>query len=89
MICKKIVIPNTLGLHLRPISVLCNEAIKYKCSVLIRTDQKEINGKSVIGALSACIRYQDEIELICDGPDEVEAMKVLAKMIESGLGDKL
>lgn len=89
MVSKKIVIPNTLGLHLRPISVLCNEAIKYKCTVLIRTDHKEINGKSVIGALSACIRYQDEIELVCDGPDELEALNELSTMIENGLGDKL
>jgi phosphocarrier protein len=38
--------------------------------------------------LSACIKYGDEIELICDGSDEEEAIEVLSNMINSGLGDE-
>ncbi|MDY6341650.1 MAG: HPr family phosphocarrier protein, partial [Lachnospiraceae bacterium] len=35
----------------------------------------------------ACVKSGDEIELICDGVDEEEAMNFLVKEIESGLGE--
>lgn len=88
MVSKKLVIQNPIGLHLRPISVLCNRSIDFKSTISIRIGEKTVNAKSVLGVLSACIRYGDEIELICDGPDEAEAAMILESMIMSGLGDE-
>jgi phosphocarrier protein len=34
------------------------------------------------------VKHGDEIELICDGPDEKEALSSLSKMIQGGLGDE-
>lgn len=89
MVSKRIVINIPLGLHLRPIGILCNRAVEYKSVINIRIDNKSVNAKSLLGVLSAGIRYQDEIELCCDGPDEEEALMVLSQMIEEGLGDSL
>lgn len=88
MVRKKLVINNPAGLHLRPISVLCNRSIEFKSTVTIRIGDKSVNAKSVIGVLSACVRQGDEIELICDGSDEAEAIDVLSNMIQGGLGDE-
>ncbi|MDF2485485.1 MAG: Phosphotransferase System HPr (HPr) Family [Herbinix sp.] len=88
MVNTKLVIDIPAGLHLRPISVLCNRAIDFKCTVTIRLGDKAVNAKSVLGVLSACAKHGDEIELICDGPDEAEALKVLGNMIKCGLGDE-
>ncbi|HWT75187.1 MAG TPA: HPr family phosphocarrier protein, partial [Mobilitalea sp.] len=43
---------------------------------------------SVLGVLSACIKHGDEIELVCDGPDEEEALAMISKIIQGGLGDE-
>lgn len=88
MIRTKITIDIPTGLHLRPVSILCDRALDFKSHITIRMDQKTVNAKSVLGVLSACVKAGDEIELICDGSDEVEAMEVLTQMIRSGLGDE-
>jgi phosphocarrier protein HPr len=89
MVSNKLIINITAGLHLRPISVLCNRAIDFQATVTIKMGDKSVNAKSVLGVLSACVKHGDEIELVCEGPDEVEALTVLSNMIQSGLGDEL
>lgn len=37
--------------------------------------------------MAAGIKCGTEINLICDGPDEEEALKTLSEAIESGLGE--
>ncbi len=88
MVSKKIVIKNPAGLHLRPISVLCNRSIDFKATITLKIGNKSVNAKSVIGVLSACVKHGDEIELICEGTDEEEALDMLSNMIDSGLGDE-
>ncbi|HKL80312.1 MAG TPA: HPr family phosphocarrier protein [Mobilitalea sp.] len=89
MISTKIIIDIPAGLHLRPISVLCNRAIDFKSMITIKIENKSVNAKSVLGVLSACVKCGDEIVLECDGPDEVEALELLGSIIRSGLGDEL
>ncbi len=88
MVSRKLRIDIPLGIHLRPAGTLCNKAIDFKSMVSIRIGEKTVNAKSVLGVLSACVRYGDEIELICEGSDENEALKILCQMIEDGLGDE-
>lgn len=88
MVRKKIVINIPAGLHLRPISVLCNYALDYKSTITIKTGDKSVNAKSVLGVLSACVKQGDEIELVCDGPDEKDALEMIGKIIQGGLGDE-
>ena len=88
MVKKKILIDIPAGLHLRPISVLCNHSLDYKSTIAIRIGDKSVNAKSVLGVLSACIKHGDEMELVCDGPDEEEALAMISKIIQGGLGDE-
>ena len=83
----KLTVRNYKGLHLRPITMLSNKAMEFQSNITIKMREKNVNAKSVLGLLSACVRYEDEIELICDGVDEKEASEVLSKMIKEGLGD--
>lgn len=87
MISQRIKIQNPSGLHLRPAGILCNEAIKYKASTMFSFGGNITNLKSVLSVLGACIKFGDEIELICDGEDEEEAMEGLAACINNRLGE--
>ncbi|MDD3174342.1 MAG: HPr family phosphocarrier protein [Herbinix sp.] len=88
MVSRKLVINNPLGLHLRPITVLCNRSFDFKSTITIKIGDKSVDAKSVIGVLSACVKQGDEIELICEGTDEVVAADILSNMIQNGLGDE-
>ena len=87
MVSQKITIINPSGLHLRPAGNLCNEALKYKSLITFSFDGGTANAKSVLSVLGACVKCGDEVELVCEGADEQEAMKALADAISSGLGE--
>lgn len=80
-------IKNPSGLHLRPTGMLCNEAIKYQSTINIRFKDAMSNAKSVLSVLGACIKSGDEIEFICEGPDEQAALAALTGLVEAGLGE--
>ena len=40
-----------------------------------------------MSVLGACIKSGDEIELVCEGEDEQEALAALVNAIENGLGE--
>ena len=87
MVKQRVTIQNPTGLHLRPAGILCKEAMQYKSHVTFRYGDNIANAKSVLSVLGACIKSGDEIELICEGEDEEEALKALVSLIESGLGE--
>ena len=87
MISKTLTVVNPSGLHLRPAGVLSQTAMRFKCDVIIECGEKRIVAKSVLNVMAAGIKCGTEINLICDGVDEEEAMKAMSEAIESGLGE--
>ncbi len=87
MVSQKVTIKNPTGLHLRPAGILCKEAMQYKSLITFRFRDATANAKSVLSVLGACVKSGDEIELVCDGEDEEDALKALVAAVESGLGE--
>ena len=87
MVSQKVVIDNLTGLHLRPAGLLCTIALEYKCSVKFKYAKGIANAKSVLSVLGAGVKNGDEIEVVCDGVDEEEALKAVIAGIENGLGE--
>ncbi|MCI8949589.1 MAG: HPr family phosphocarrier protein [Lachnospiraceae bacterium] len=88
MVSKTLTVVNPSGLHLRPAGVLSQTAMKFKCDVIIECGEKRIVAKSVLNVMAAGIKCGTEINLICDGEDEADALATLTKAIEDGLGEK-
>ena len=89
MLTKTVVINNPTGLHLRPAGNLCKEAVKYKSKITFNYRNNNTNAKSVLSVLAACVKCGDEIEIICVGPDEEEALAALTGAVQEGLGDDM
>ncbi|MCI9339141.1 MAG: HPr family phosphocarrier protein [Dorea sp.] len=87
MVKQKVTITNPTGLHLRPAGIFCNTASSFKCKVTFEYDNTTANAKSVLSVLGACIKKGDEIELICDGEGEEEALREMIGAVEGGLGE--
>lgn len=87
MVSRKVKIKNPTGLHLRPAGILCKEAMKFKSLVTFQFKGNTANAKSVLSVLGACVKSGDEIEFVCEGEDELEALNTLVAAVESGLGE--
>ena len=87
MVCQKVVIKNPTGLHLRPAGILCKEAMQFNALITFTFRGNTANAKSVLSVLGACVKSGDEIEIICDGSDENEALSTMVNIIEDGLGE--
>lgn len=83
MVSRKVKIKDLSGLHLRPAGKICTEAIKYNSKITLRFNNTEANVKSVISILSACVKCGNEVELVCDGEDEEEALENILKLMET------
>ena len=83
MISKTLTVVNPSGLHLRPAGVLSQTAMRFKSDVIIECGEKRIIAKSVLNVMAAGIKCGTEINLICDGVDEEEALKAMSAAIES------
>ena len=87
MASPKISIKNPTGLHLRPAGILCKEAMQFKSHITFTCRENTANAKSVLSVLGACVKCGDEVEFVCEGVDEEEALEALISAIESGLGE--
>ncbi|MGI6192383.1 MAG: HPr family phosphocarrier protein [Christensenellales bacterium] len=87
MVKGTVTIKNKSGLHARPASVFVKETLKYKSAINIVVNGKEYNAKSILGVLAACAKTGTEIEIICNGDDETEALAGMIAIVESGLGE--
>ena len=87
MVSEKVVVKNPSGLHLRPAGILCKEAIKYKSSIHFHFRNATTNEKSVLSVLGAKVKSGSELEFICEGEDEQEALAAVVRLVKEGLGE--
>ena len=66
---------------------MCKEAMQFKSLITFTFRDNTANAKSVLSVLGACVKCGDEIEFVCEGEDEQEALDTLVQAVESGLGE--
>lgn len=85
MIKQKVNVSNQTGLHLRPAGILCKTAMLYKSHISLIYGNATANAKSVLSVLGTGVKSGDEIEIVCEGEDEQEAMKAMVELFALGL----
>ena len=83
MVKDMIVIENETGLHARPATEISKEAMKYKSDIKFVVNGKMANAKSPLMIMAAGIKSKSEMEIICDGEDEEEALEGLKTVIKN------
>ena len=87
MVSKKLTIVNAQGFHMRPASTFATAMGKYACDVVLRHNGADVNAKSLMNIIAACIKCGNEVEVIANGDGENEALAEAVEMIESGFGE--
>ena len=83
MVKDMIVIENETGIHARPATEISKEAMKYKSDIKFVVNGKSANAKSPLMIMAAGIKSKSEMEIICDGEDEEEALEGLKTVIKN------
>jgi phosphocarrier protein len=88
MVSRIFTIKNRLGLHARAAAQLVQTANQFASEVTLFKEDVEVNGKSIMGILLLAAPKGTEVKVAVDGPDEEQAMSVLAELIEDGFGEE-
>ena len=85
---KAFTIANSLGLHARPAAMVVQTANRFKSDILFEKDGLQINAKSIMGVLTLAAGKGSLVVVVCEGVDAAEALAALAKVFESGFGER-
>ena len=88
MVSKIVTVKNKSGLHARPAGDLAKVCMACTSEVWINFNGKKVQPKSILNLMAACIKCGAEIEVVCDGANEVSDLKKIVDLIESGFGEE-
>lgn len=74
-------VTDPLGIHARPAGMLVKAAGSYTSSVTLHKGEKSADVKRLFSLMGLGVRQNDAVVLKVDGPDEVEALATLSKLL--------
>ena len=83
MTTQEITLKNEEGLHARPATEIVKNASKYNCDIKFDVNGIKYNAKSVLNIMSAGIKNNVQIKIICDGVDEKDALTDLLETFKN------
>ena len=72
-----------MGLHARPAAQFVKIAGKYKSAIYISRNDREVNGKSIMGVMTLAAEKGSELTITVDGRDELQAMDALVQLVNN------
>ena len=83
MVTEEVILKNEEGLHARPATEIVKNASKYNCDIKFDVNGIKYNAKSVLNIMSAGIKNNVQIKIICDGVDEKDALTDLLETFKN------
>ena len=81
MYTEKTVVKCGSGLHNKQATYFIQKANDFRSTIWVEVDNRRINAKSLLGVLSMGITTGTAVNLIAEGPDEVQAVDALSEML--------
>jgi phosphocarrier protein len=85
---RTVAIRNRLGLHARPAAEFVKLATGFRSEVLVRREDLEVNGKSIMGMMMLAAEFGAEITIRAQGEDAERAVRELTALIERRFGEE-
>jgi len=83
----KVELVNRLGLHARAAAKFVHTASRFGAQILVRHDDQEVNGKSILGLLLLAAPYGSSLTITATGEDEALALESLDVLIRERFGE--
>ena len=84
---RKLTIVNRLGLHARAAVKLVSLCSKYVSEIVIVANGRRANGRHMMAILLLAAGMGATISVETTGPDEVEAIAAVTRLIKNGFGE--
>ncbi|MEM7352404.1 MAG: HPr family phosphocarrier protein [Acidobacteriota bacterium] len=81
MVERQLEIVNRLGLHARAAAKLVHTAGRFSSDIQIAKDGQNVDAKSILGIMALGAAQGTMIHLVCEGPDEDEALAAISELI--------
>ena len=88
MISREVQIVNRLGLHARAAARFVHTANRYRSRIIVARDDRQMDGKSILGILLLAASQGTRLRLTADGEDEQAALDALAVLVEGRFGEE-
>ena len=86
---QKLMLENQTGLHARPATEVVKIATKYKeCKISLKVNDKVVDAKSPLMIMAAGIKTKAEIEIVCEGEGEEQALSEIVSAFENKFGEE-
>jgi phosphocarrier protein HPr len=85
---EKVIIQNKLGMHARSAAMFVELANRFRSKIMIKRDEIEVNGKSIMGIMMLAAAKGTELSLQASGPDESEALESLSRLVNNKFGEE-
>ena len=79
---KTIKINGKDGLHARPAAEFVQLCKKIKSDVKLEKNGVSVSGKSIIGIMSLGISWGEEVTVVVEGDDEVDAIVLIKELLD-------
>lgn len=83
MISKKVEFNCPIGMQVKPAGEICKAAVAFSSTSTLVFDGGTSNAKSMLSVLGSGLRFGQEVEIVCDGTDEENALQTLCDLIEN------
>ncbi len=84
MTTRAVTVVNPLGLHARAAARFVHAASAFASQIRVAAGRRVMDGKSIMGLLLLAAAQGTRIEISADGPDEIEAVEALGRLVEEG-----
>ena len=84
---RKLKIVNKLGLHARAAVKLVTTCTRFASDVVIVANGRRANARQLIAVLLLSASMGAQVSVEAQGPDEVEAITAVTRLISTGFGE--
>ena len=84
---RNMIIMNRFGLHARAAVKLVSLCSKYVSNVVLVVNGRRANGRQMMAILLLSASLGAQVSVETSGPDEVEAMAAVTRLISNGFGE--
>jgi phosphocarrier protein HPr len=84
---QAVTLVNQLGMHARAAAKFVHLATRYEARVKVAREEREIDGKSIMGILLLAAARGSTITISAEGQDERDAVDALVALVRSGFGE--
>jgi phosphocarrier protein len=87
MTSQAVTVVNQLGMHARAAAKFVHLATRYEARVKVAHDDREMDGKSIMGILLLAAARGSTITISAEGADERDAVAALVALVDGGFGE--